>query len=73
METHTKQKRPEPRDDDMTTSSVEISERVREIARSTLHLSDLEIDELFSDNYDHQQVLRKQIAIDQVVRCIILL
>lgn len=55
-ENHATQKRPEPRDDDMTMSSVEISERVREIARSTLHLSDLEIDELFSDNYDHQQV-----------------
>ena len=54
---YAKHKTPEPRDEDTATSaSVEVSSRVREIARSTLHLSDLEINDLFSDDYDHQQV-----------------
>ena len=52
-----RQKRPEPSNEDTSMSaSVEVSSRVREIARSTLHLSDLEIDDLFSDDCDHQQV-----------------
>ncbi|CAI8037337.1 hypothetical protein GBAR_LOCUS20866 [Geodia barretti] len=51
-----RQKRPEPSNEDTSMSaSVEVSSRVREIARSTLHLSDLEIDDLFSDDCDHQQ------------------
>ena len=54
VEESARQKRPEPSNED--TASVEISSRVREIARSTLYLSDLEIDDLFSDEYDHQQV-----------------
>ena len=49
-----RQKRPEPSNEDTVMSAV--SSRVREIARSTLHLSDLEIDDLFSDDCDHQQV-----------------
>jgi hypothetical protein len=56
LEEHVKQKRPERRADEETSCCIEVSDRVREIARSTLHLSDLEIDELFFNTQSLQQV-----------------
>ena len=37
-----------------TSRCNEVSTRVREIAKSTLHLSDLDIDEIFSDKPEQQ-------------------
>lgn len=34
-----------------------VSSRVREIAKSTLHFSDLDVDQFFSDSHEEQQVI----------------
>ena len=35
-----------------------MSSRVREIAKSTLHFSDLDIDQFFSDSHEEQKVIK---------------
>jgi hypothetical protein len=67
LEEHVKQKRPERRADEETSCCIEVSDRVREIARSTLHLSDLEIDELFFNTQSLQQDTASEYSLVQDV------
>ena len=48
----------EKKRDGTSSRCIEVSSRVREIAKSTLHLSDLDIDELLSDKPKGQVRLR---------------
>ena len=56
-----RQNRPEKHYEGQRNCTV-VSSRVREIAKSTLHLSDLDIDEFFSDSsHDHHQKVRERL------------